>query len=327
MFLPLTLFFSLQAQAPQAPAVDSAVVRHIASVSAYTPHRVYKSGKKQFTDLESMLAETAKSDVVFLGEQHDDPGTHRLERAALEGIGRRHPQVVLSLEMFERDVQGKLDEYLAGKIDETEFLKNSRPWPKYATDYRPLVEYAKAKGWPVVAANVPRRLASLVGRKGLAGLDSLSVVDRGFVATQLDCPRDKYFDRFKESMGDMSGHGQKISAEEVAAMVGRFYDAQCVKDETMAEAIANARAKWPDAVVVHVNGAFHSDFAQGTTARVARRVPGVRISVASFVPAENLDDADGKKIRKQGDYIVFTLKPPAPPAAAPATMPAPPAKP
>jgi len=327
MFLPLTLLFSLQTPTAQAPAVDSAVIRHIASVSAYTPHRVYKSGKKQFTDLESMLAETSKSDVVFLGEQHDDPGTHRLERAALEGIGRRHPQVVLSLEMFERDVQGKLDEYLSGKADETEFLKNSRPWPKYATDYRPLVEYAKAKGWPVVAANVPRRLASLVGRKGLAGLDSLSAVDRGFVAVQLDCPRDKYFDRFKESMGDMSRHGQKISAEEVAAMVGRFYEAQCVKDETMAEAIANARAKWPDAVVVHVNGAFHSDFAQGTAARVARRIPGARISVASFVPAENLDVADGKKIRKQGDYIVFTLKPPAPPATAPATMPAPPAKP
>jgi uncharacterized iron-regulated protein len=307
--------------------VDSAVVRHIASVSAYTPHRVYKSRKKQFADLESMLAETAKSDVVFLGEQHDDPGTHRLERAAIEGISRRRPQVVLSLEMFERDVQAKLDEYLAGKTDEADFLKNSRPWPKYATDYRPLIEFAKAKGWPVIAANVPRRLASLVSRKGLPGLDSLSAVDRGFVAAQLDCPRDRYFDRFKESMGDMSGHGQKISAEEVAAMVARFYDAQCVKDETMAEAIANARAKWPDAVVVHVNGAFHSDFTQGTAERVARRMPGVRIAVASFVPAEDLDTADGKKIRKQGDYIVFTLKPPAPPKSMPATLPAPPAKP
>ncbi len=323
MFTAIFLSFSLQAQAPQQPAVvDTAVARHIAAVSSYTPHRVYKSKKKSFTDFEAMLAEVVKSDVVFLGEQHDDPGTHRLERAALEGIGRRRAQVVLSLEMFERDAQAKLDEYVAGKTDEADFLKNSRPWPKYTTDYRPLVELAKAKGWPVIASNVPRRLASVVSRKGLVGVDSLSSADRGFVAAQLECPHDRYFERFKESMGDMSGHGQKISAEEAAAMVSRFYDAQCVKDETMAEAIADARTKWPDALVVHVTGAFHTDFAQGTAERATRRLPGARIAVASFVPSEDLDTADGKKIRKQGDFIIFTLKPPTPPKSAPAAVPA-----
>lgn len=322
MFIGLSLLFSLQVQAAPSATIDSAVVRHIAAVSSYTPHRVYKSDRKRFSDFESMLAESTKDDVLFLGEQHDDPGTHRLERAALDGLGRRRVQVVLSLEMFERDVQPKLNDYLAGRIDETEFLATSRPWPKYATDYRALVELAKAKGWPVIAANVPRRLATRVSRAGLAALDSLSPEDRGFVAAQLACPRDTYFDRFKQTMGDMSGHGQKLSAEDAAAMVGRFYEAQCVKDETMAEAIAHARAKWPDALVVHVNGAFHSDFAQGTVARVARRLPQARIAVASFVPADDLDAADGKAIRRQGDYIVYTLKPPALPRVDPPALPA-----
>jgi uncharacterized iron-regulated protein len=324
MFLAPFLLFALQAPSAQAgPTPDTAVARHIASVSSYTPHRVYKSNKKRFNDFESMLAEVAKLDLVFLGEQHDDPGTHRLERAALEGIGRRQPKVVLSLEMFERDVQARLDDYLAGKIEEAEFLKGARPWPRYATDYRPLVELAKAKGWPVIAANVPRRLASLVGRKGLAALDSLSTTDRSYIAAQLSCPKDKYYDRFKESMGDMSGHGQtKISADSAAAMASRFYEAQCVKDETMAEAIANARAKHPDAVVVHVNGAFHSEYGQGTVNRADRRMSNAKIGLIEFVPAENLDAVDGKKLRKQADYIVFTLKPPAPPkAAAPAAVP------
>lgn len=323
MFLSPFLFFSLQVPAVQtATTPDTAVARHIASVSSYTPHRVYKSGKKRFADFESMLAEVAQRDLVFLGEQHDDPGTHRLERAALEGIGRRRANVVLSLEMFERDAQAMLDDYLAGRTDETDFLKASRPWPKYATDYRPLVEFAKAKGWPVIAANVPRRLASLVGRKGLIGVDSLPAADRAFIAAQLECPQDRYFERFKATMGDMSGHGQKITKEEAAAMVRRFYDAQCVKDETMGEAIANTRAKYPDAVIVHVNGAFHSDFGMGTVDRAERRLPSARSAVLSFVPVENLDSADGKKIRKQGDFIVFTLKPPAPPkASAPAAVP------
>ena len=335
MFSTVFLLFSLQvpAQATQVTP-DSFVTRHVASVSSYTPHRVYKSGKKRFEDFESMLADVSKADVVFLGEQHDDPGTHRLERAALEGIGRRRGKVILAMEMFERDAQPKLDDYLAGKIDEAAFLKDSRPWPKYATDYRPLVEYAKAKGWPVVAGDVPRRLAALVGRKGLIGVDSLPAADRAFVAAQLTCPRDDYYERFKAEMGDMSGHGQsKITKEQADAMVTRFYEAQCVKDETMGEAIAKARAQWPDAIVVHVNGSFHSDYRMGTAQRAKNRLNGQKIAVISFVPDEDLDNVDGKKMRKIGDYIVYTLKPPAPPVppkpptavapAAPAAKPAP----
>lgn len=328
MFVSAFLLLSLQVPAQQAPAgVDTAVARHIASVSSYTPHRVYRSKKKEFSDFEAMLADVSKGDVVFLGEEHDDPGTHRLERAALEGIGRRRPSVVLAMEMFERDVQPKLDDYLAGKISEEEFVKTSRPWPKYTTDYRALVELAKAKGWPVIAGNVPRKWASLVGRKGLAGLDSLGAADRAHVAATLNCPKDKYYDRFKETMGDMSGHGQKISAEQVEAMVMRFYEAQCAKDETMGEAIANARAKYPDAIIVHVNGSFHSNYAMGTADRAQRRLPDARISVVSFVPAVDLDNVNGKDIRKQGDYIVFTLKPPTPPKSAPAAVPTAPSTP
>ena len=110
MFTAVSLFLALQAPAAQAAVTpDSALTRHVASVSSYTPHRVYRSGKKKFADFESMLADVAKADVVFLGEEHDDPGTHRLERAALEGIGRRRGQVVLAMEMFERDAQPKVD--------------------------------------------------------------------------------------------------------------------------------------------------------------------------------------------------------------------------
>lgn len=328
MFTASILFLAIQVQTVQQPNVaDSSVARHIAAVSSYTPHRTYQSKKKRFSDFESMLADAARHDVVFLGEQHDDPGTHRLERAALEGIGRRRAQVVLSLEMFERDVQGTLDQYLSGAIDEATFLKTARPWPRYATDYRGVVELAKAKGWPVVASNVPRRLASLVGRKGLGAVDSLPATDRTLMAAELICPPDKYFGRFKESMGDMSGHGQNtLAADSVERMVGRFYEAQCVKDETMAEAIAAARSRYPDAVVVHVNGAFHSEYGQGTVSRVTRRIPGVRTALVSFVPTEDLDVANGKPVRKQGDFIVFTLKPPAPPKAeAPANVPGTPA--
>ena len=41
----------------------------------------------------------------------------------------------------------------------------------------------RANGWPVVGGNVPRRLASVVARRGLAAIDSLPEGDRAFVAS------------------------------------------------------------------------------------------------------------------------------------------------
>ena len=43
-----------------------------------------------------------------------------------------------------------------------------------ATDYKPLVEYAMSKDWPVLAANVPRPIASEVSKSGFGVLDGKS---------------------------------------------------------------------------------------------------------------------------------------------------------
>ena len=281
---------------------------------SYVPHRVFDARHRRFTDFEAMLGDVMTADVLFLGEQHDDPGTHRLELAALEGLARRRSNVVLALEMFERDTQGALDRYLLGSATEQEFLAGSRPWPRYRSDYRPLVEFARAWKWPVVASNVPRPYASLVARRGLAGLDSLAASDRALAARAIECPHDNYFDRFAKTMGDMGAHGPgaaPLSDEQKRTQLQRVYEAQCVKDETMGESVARVLLAAPArALVVHVNGAFHSDYRLGTAARSAGRLPGKRVAVVSFVPVENLDVADGNHDRKLADYIVFTLAPP-----------------
>ena len=196
-----------------------------------------------FTDFESMVAELARADVVFVGEQHDDPNTHRLEQALMSGLRRRRVAAAVSLEMFERDVQGTLDRYLSGAIGEAEFLKESRPWPRYATDYRPLVEMAKREGWPVVAANVPRRVASSVAKSGQAAIEQLPPADRLLMAAELQCPHDAYFARFSQAMnGHGAGDAKTAPAapptDDQRASTDRYYWSQCVKDETMAESLA-----------------------------------------------------------------------------------------
>jgi uncharacterized iron-regulated protein len=286
--------------------------------TSYVPHRVFDTARGTFTDFEVMLADLARADVVFVGEQHDDPNTHRLELMLAQGLARRRSSVIVSLEMFERDVQPSLVEWLGGRMNDEAFLAGSRPWPRYNTDYRPIVEFAREKGWPVVAANVPRPLATEVSKSGLEVLRSRSDAEKAWFAADLKCPTDDdYFRRFTAAMG---GHGTTGAADDrtVAAerqTLERFYQAQCLKDETMAESIArasqHAAAAAASPLVIHYNGAFHSDFTLGTAERAIRRLPGKRVVVVTILPvgSDALDSAaPTTEDRKRAGYLIYTVR-------------------
>jgi uncharacterized iron-regulated protein len=260
--------------------------------------------------------------VVLVGEQHDDPNTHRLEHALLSGLRRRRIAPTVSLEMFERDVQSTIDGYLSGAITEPQLVKDARAWPRYATDYRALVELAKAEGWPVVAANLPRRFASVIAKSGQGGIEQMSPADRAMLATDLQCPRDAYFDRFASAMTEHrptardkpSASSSPLPApppDEQHATTDRYYWAQCSKDETMAESIARAseaRAGKPGPVV-HITGAFHSDFGAGTAERTRRRLAGKTVIVVTILPVSDLDTlAPAGDDLKRADFLVYTVK-------------------
>ena len=79
----------------------------------------------------------------------------------------------------------------------------------------------------------------------------------------------------------------------------------------MAESIATAFAKQAGRarLIVHVTGAFHSDYGAGTGERVRRRLPGRRVAIVSLVPLENLDSvAPAADDLKRADYLVYTIK-------------------
>ena len=302
LFLATTL-----AQVPAAPAPQPNP--HAALSAPYVPERVFDTRRREFTDFEAMLADLARADVALVGEQHDDPNTHRLEAAMLQGLLRRNVALTVSLEMFERDTQAALDSYLAGSMAEEDFLKGSRPWPRYATDYRPLVELARAHRWPVLAANVPRRLAQVVAKSGKDALGGLPETDRPFIAVDLQCPRDDYFTRFVESMGGHPTAGQDATAAD--ATNERYYWSQCLKDETMAESIAASFRKQEGrpGTIVHYNGAFHSDFGLGTAERVRRRLPGRRVVIASMLPVDDIDAViPSDEDLERADYLIYTVR-------------------
>jgi uncharacterized iron-regulated protein len=257
--------------------------------------------------LQAIVEATDFADVLYLGEEHGNPSGHRLEAdllalvhgRALEGArpgAGRGPAgarpVALSLEMFERDVQGVLDEYLADTIREKDLLSDARPWPNYMTDYRPLIEYAKAHRLPVIAANAPKRYVNRVGRLGDAGLMGLSAPALGWLAPQpLPSAGGAYKAKFEAAMGDMGQHGGP-----------GLLAAQVLRDATMAQAIDAYLSKHPGALVVQVNGKFHSEGHMGVPEQLRRYRPAVRQVVVTMTARPDADT--------RGDFVIIT--PPTP---------------
>ena len=145
-------------------------------------YRIYRSDGTPAT-IADVQAALAKIDVVFVGEQHDDPVSHFVEREVLKDMYNIYGQATaLSMEMFSRDVQYIVDEYLAGLITDAHFQQSSSPWSNYVTDYKPQVDFAKENGLDVIAANAPRRYANRVTRLGRQSLMDLSDQALSYVA-------------------------------------------------------------------------------------------------------------------------------------------------
>src|SRR5207248_4689333 len=143
------------------------------------------------------LADALKDyDVVFFGEWHDHPGNHLAEMALFRAIHQRSPQLALSLEQFERDVQPVLDDYMAGRIGEEALQRRGRAWNNYPESYRPLVEYAKESALAVIAAEAPTRLVRCVGQEGPEFLARLRPEQRNWAAAELHLAGGAYRDKF-----------------------------------------------------------------------------------------------------------------------------------
>ena len=164
----------------------------------------------------------------------------------------------------------------------------------------------------MLASNAPARIVRAVGRDGLAATwEKLTATDRRLVAAYVSAPSDAYWDRFRAVIGP--GHR---GAGDPAA-VRRFYEAQCLRDDTMAETVANALAA--GRAVLHVNGSFHSDAGLGAVARVLWRRPLAtrRLAVVKFMPVKgDPSRAETGTYKSEADFVVFVPDRKAPPVPA-----------
>ena len=266
---------------------------------------MYKAfdGQGNPVSIDDIVGAMAVNDVVFLGEEHDDAVGHAIEaelfKRAVEGYSQKRT-VALSLEMFERDVQIVVDEYLQGLISEQHFLLSSRPWGNYKTDYRPLVELAKAKHLDVIAANAPRRYVNMVSRNGRDSLNGLSKEARSWLAPlPYPDPSTTYAAKFNALM---ASSGDPMSQNAHSPIVY----SQALWDATMADSVAMYLKEHKGALVVHLNGGFHTESRLGTAEQLLHYRPKTREIVVTMKSEQDFQKFDPSKHKGLGDFVILT---------------------
>lgn len=242
LFLFISFMMFLSACGTQRDLADTVEVRDIQAYELFSAE-----GKQiSYSDVVRMAVE---SDIILFGELHNSAIAHWLQHELTRDLATSRRSLVLGMEMFEQDQQQLLDSYLSGEIDTDQFEEDARLWNNYATDYKPIIEFAKNEGIPVVASNIPRRFASMVYHEGIEILDDLSDEAKESIAP-LPIEIDLELPGYQNIMEMAHGHGGE-----------NLPKSQAVKDATMGYFIL--QHKEGNSRVLHLNGSYHSDNYEG----------------------------------------------------------------
>jgi uncharacterized iron-regulated protein len=241
-----------------------------------------------------VLADLARQQVVLLGETHDDAEHHRWQLHTIAGLHALRPKVVLGFEMFARRVQPVLDDWVAGRLGDTEFLARvewRQVWGYDPQLYLPIFQFARMHRIPMLALNVERRLVSRVGDVGWAAIPA---AEREGVSDPAPASRE-YAERLYQSYIDHQPPGERQAAErkqpsedELAdAKFRRFVEAMQVWDRAMAQGIADRIRGENPPILVAIMGHGHLRDGHG----VPRQLRD--LGVARIATALPWDPSDG----------------------------------
>ncbi|HLD35771.1 MAG TPA: ChaN family lipoprotein [Planctomycetota bacterium] len=230
---------------------------------------IYSVAEKKFVSFDEMMAQAIKSPLIYVGETHDNVMHHQIQEQVLRAVYAKNGQtrkIALGMEMFQRPYQSILDDYLAGKISEPEMLRQTEYYTRWSFDwsmYQPMVTFARTNGLKVVALNAPREITKKLTKTGLA---SLTDEERKLLPEKIDTKdkshRDYVYERFKPhiKMG--------MFTEEA---FDRFYESQCLWEDTMADSAAVYFKSAPNGQEVVVVGGGHIIYRFGIPERAKWR--------------------------------------------------------
>jgi len=229
------------------------------------------------------------SRIIYVGEQHNNFAHHFNQLRVIKKWQEAGYKIAVGMEMFQLPYQKALDDYMAGLISEQRFLKESGYFTNWRFDYnlyKPIIDYLKSNGIPLIALNLEKEITGKVAREGI---HSLTAEEKQRLPSEIDLSNEQY----REVLYQVFLIHQKHQGHQDFEY---FLQTQALWDETMAQTADKFLVEHPDTRLIVLAGNGHVMYKYGIPDRVYRR-NGEPFMV--IVQGENLNEGIG-------DYVLFS---------------------
>ena len=205
----------------------------------------------------------ADARVIYIAETHDREGDHVYQFELLRGLRARGVGYSIGWEMFETPQQEFLNAWARGSLPTEGLLEKTdwqRRWGHQSGTYEKILRWSRSENIPSVALNAPATLSGKLARGEALGPEELALIPSGYR------PIPGGFEHFSEQLGQ-NPHVGAAGSEGLK----RYYAAQLLWDQTMAESIVAYLRAHPEGKLVVLLGRGHVEGGFGVPAYVKQK--------------------------------------------------------
>ncbi len=255
---------------------------------AFSAGQIISARTGEAVSFDEMMSDLQSVQVVYVGERHTDPVHHRIQLEILRRLSAAHGDLQVGMEMFDHTYQPVLDRWSRGKLDWRKFLEETHwyaNWRYPASLYEQILKFIKSRHLPLIGLNVPFNIPPKIS---IGGIDSLNDYEKKQLPADIDLTNQAHRDYVRKVF-----EGHRIPGRN---SFENFYEAQCVWEDGMAEAIAAHLDGRPMVVLL---GDGHIIYKFGVPERAFKRT-GAAYRTVYLAPAGSSAE------RSYGDYIWVT---------------------
>jgi uncharacterized iron-regulated protein len=250
-----------------------------------TDRHIIRLSDREMTSFKGMVEELSSARTIYIGERHDNPAHHKTQLDIIKALREKGEHLAIGLEMFRKDNQKILDEWVAGKITEDRFIPVFLENWGFGWDlYRDIFLYAREHRIPLVGLNVPHEITRKVGKTGFA---SLTDEEQRKLPPGITCELDQqYMDLLVRIF---------LYKKNTDRSFYYFCEAQVLWDQAMAWYLAEYRKDNPGKTVIVLSGSIHA-WKYGIPKHEKRYISGEQRVIIPDLPVDpatiNVNDAD-----------------------------------
>jgi|GEM_PF-380481 len=240
----------------------------------------YHDGPAEISQ-DEMYQRMADSDVVYLGENHDNTHQHKIQLDSIRKLVEMGQKPSIGFEFFARGDTPRLNQHQASddKYHQADgphgaaaeqLLRQQLGWGKNRDEdwnhLYPILSYARAQQLPVFGADLNAGLRKQLSKTGYAGLNGVEKLLVPATDFNDDNYRQLMFSSFTQAH---CGWGND-------EYLGKLYDAWLARNEAMARSIIAMHDEHPDQPVVVILGGGHTEYNMAVVERVNHLKPGLK---------------------------------------------------